>query len=218
MQQLPPGAEGIVVAPTLSAANALLRDALAGRDAAFGWHRLTLGQLAAQLGLPQLAAQGRAPASPLAMEALAARVVFELAQAEQLGRFQPVAHRPGLPRALVRTLRELEQAEVSLDSLPADAADLRVVGHALRRACAEYGVATRAELLAAACARVAEGTHPLLRLPVLCLDVPLRSPLEARLLATLLKANEASLALLPTGDTATRKALATEGLPPDQPL
>ncbi|MCB9659519.1 MAG: PD-(D/E)XK nuclease family protein [Sandaracinaceae bacterium] len=213
VQQLPQGAEGIVLAPTLSAANALLRDAMRGREAAFGWHRLTLGQLAAQLGLPQLAAQGRTPASPLAMEALAARVVFELAQAGRLGRFTPVAHRPGLPRALVRTLRDLELAEVSLDTLPDQAADLRVVGHALRAACASYGVSTRAELLSAACARAAERAHPLLGLPVLALDLPVRSPLEARLLATLLGAHVDSCALVPTGDVATRAACVRAGLP-----
>ena len=46
VQELPPGSEGIVVASSLHAANALLRDALHGRDAAFGWHRVTLGQSA----------------------------------------------------------------------------------------------------------------------------------------------------------------------------
>lgn len=215
VQQLPPGSEGIVVTSSLHAANALLRDALGDREAAFGWHRLTLGQLAAQLGLPQLALAGRTPASPLAMEALAARVVFELGQAGQLGRFQPVAHRPGLARALVRTLRELSLAEVSLDSLPdTDAArDLRVVGHALANACAAYGVATRAELLAAAARAAEQATHPLLRLPLLSLDVPLRSPLEARLLAALLRGHASSVALVPSGDESARRWLQHAGLP-----
>ncbi len=218
VQELPPGSEGIVVASSLHAANALLRDALHGRDAAFGWHRVTLGQLAAQLGLPQLALAGRTPASPLAMEALAARVVFELGQASQLGRFQPVAHRPGLPRALVRTLRELSLAEVSLDALPDSARDLRVVGHALASACAAYGVATRAELLVAAAQAVEHGTHPLLKLPLLSLDVPLRSPLEARLLGALLAGHPGSTALVPSGDESARRWLAHAGLPEAQEL
>ncbi len=215
VQQLPPGSEGIVVTSSLHAANALLRDALGDREAAFGWHRLTLGQLAAQLGLPQLALLGRTPASPLAMEALAARVVFELGQAGQLGRFQPVAHRPGLPRALVRTLRELSLAEVSLDSLPdTDAArDLRRVGHALASACAAYGVATRAELLVAAASAATQATHPLIGLPLLSLDVPLRSPLEARLLAVLLRGHTASAVLVPSGDESARRWLQHAGLP-----
>jgi ATP-dependent helicase/nuclease subunit B len=215
VQQLPPGSEGIVVTSSLHAANALLRDALGDREAAFGWHRLTLGQLAAQLGLPQLALAGRTPASPLAMEALAARVVFELGQAGQLGRFQPVAHRPGLARALVRTLRELSLADVPLDTLPdTDAArDLGVVGHALQSACAAYGVATRAELLAAAARAAEQATHPLLRLPLLSLDVPLRSPLEARLLAALLRGHSSSVALVPSGDESARRWLQHAGLP-----
>lgn len=218
VQQLPPGSEGIVVTSSLHAANGLLRDALGERDAAFGWHRLTLGQLAAQLGLPQLALAGRTPASPLAMEALAARVVFELGQAGQLGRFQPVAHRPGLPRALVRTLRELALAEVSLDALPDSARDLRVVGHALASACAAYGVATRAELLAGATRAATEGKHPLLGLPLLSLDVPLRSPVEARLLGALLGGHTASMALVPSGDDSARRWLAHVGLPSPREL
>src|SRR5262249_26890885 len=76
--------------------------------AALGWQRTTLGTIAAALARPELARLGLAPASALALEAICARVVHD--HGDALGRLFPIRERPGLPRALARTLGELRLA------------------------------------------------------------------------------------------------------------
>src|SRR5258708_7612808 len=72
----------IVMAATADCAFELTRRALASKSegsehASFGWQRTTLGTLAASLSRPELVRLGLAPASPLALEAICARVVHE---------------------------------------------------------------------------------------------------------------------------------------------
>src|SRR5207244_2658072 len=79
----------------------------------FGWHRLTLGRLAAERAKLELAHLGLAPAGTLALEALSARVIQRLATAGTLGRLAAVADQPGTARALARTLGALRMAGIT---------------------------------------------------------------------------------------------------------
>src|SRR5579862_3797883 len=88
--------ESIVLAPTHSAGEELAHRA----PGIAGMHRLTIVQLAADLARPAMAARGLAPVTPLALEALAARVVH--ASRAELTYFEPVAAMPGFARALAR--------------------------------------------------------------------------------------------------------------------
>ncbi|NUR77484.1 MAG: PD-(D/E)XK nuclease family protein, partial [Thermoleophilia bacterium] len=107
-----PTARVIVIGPTLEGAGEILRLATGEVGAAFGWERTTLPRLAATLAGETLAERGLVPAGRLSLDALATRIVHDLGSSG-LGRFEAVADRPGLPRALARTIDELRMARVA---------------------------------------------------------------------------------------------------------
>jgi hypothetical protein len=82
--------EVLVIGASLDAANELARRVAKEKGAAFGWHRLTLPQLAAALAAPMLAERQLAPLSRLGAQAIIARVVHRLKAQGGLGRYQPV--------------------------------------------------------------------------------------------------------------------------------
>ncbi|XXT20347.1 PD-(D/E)XK nuclease family protein [Sorangium sp. So ce429] len=206
-------AEGVLlVGASVEAVSELARSSLRGRRATFGWHRLTLGRLAAALAMPALAARGLVPASGLAIEALCARAIDGLAQDGLLGRFARVADRPGLPRAVSRTLDEARLSGVAPDALAP--ADLDRIAHAFEAALDEAGLADRALVLrlAAERARAEDGgdpraKHPLLGLPMLLLDLPVRFALERELLEAVAARSPDALATVPAGDAASLRHL-----------
>ncbi|MGK3997545.1 PD-(D/E)XK nuclease family protein [Sorangium sp. So ce1024] len=202
----------LLVGASVEAVSELARASLRGHRAAFGWHRLTLGRLAAALAMPALAARGLVPASALAIEALCARAIDGLAQEGQLGRFARVADRPGLPRAVARTLDEARLAGVAPDALAP--ADLDRIARAFDAALDEAGLADRALVLrlAAERARADDGgdpraRHPLLGLPMLLLDLPVRFALERELLEAVAARSPDALATVPAGDAASLRHL-----------
>src|SRR5262245_58969030 len=97
----------LIVATTLEAGGRLVCDAVAEGGSAFGWQVESLATLANKLAGTALAAAGLTPIRGVALEALCARVVWQLGERRQLGRFAAVEGRPGLPRALARTLSDL---------------------------------------------------------------------------------------------------------------
>ena len=109
----PPTQDVLLVASSRGAADDLARHAATGRGASLGWHRFSLLQLAARLGVDALAAQGRLPGSPLGAEAVASRAIFGAIAGGSLRYFTPVAQTPGFPRAVARTIGELRLAGVS---------------------------------------------------------------------------------------------------------
>jgi CRISPR/Cas system-associated exonuclease Cas4 (RecB family) len=192
--------EVIVVAATTEAAAQLARRAGGELGAAFGWHRFTLMRLAGELAKPALARRGLSPASVLSVEALASRTFHVLARAAGVGRFEPIRDRPGLPRALGRTLDELRLAGVRATG----DADLDRILAAYAAELAAAKLADRAEVLALATARATEpAAHRLLDRPVLLLDVALRSALDEELVRALAARSADVLATVPTGDDAT---------------
>src|SRR6516164_3934648 len=82
-----PAEEILIIGATLDAANEVARGMAQMKGAAFGWHRLSLTQLAAALARPALAARGIVPLSRLGIQAMAARVVHALAADSALGRY-----------------------------------------------------------------------------------------------------------------------------------
>ncbi len=61
------------------------------KGAAFGWHRLTLAQLAVNIAVPALTNRGLASISDIGMEATVARLIHRLKAEGRVGRFQPIA-------------------------------------------------------------------------------------------------------------------------------
>ncbi|EYF05600.1 PD-(D/E)XK nuclease family protein [Chondromyces apiculatus] len=197
----------LILGASIDAANELVCAVAAKRHAAFGWHRLTLGRLAATLAAPALVTRGLVPAGMLALEALCARVIDRLGRRGELGRFEPVADRPGLPRALARTIEEVRLAGLDAASLATTDLDRILAG--FEAELEEANLADRALVieLAAERARDPEARHPLLGLPTLMLDLPLSFALERDLLAALVARSSDALATSPAGDAMSERHL-----------
>jgi len=73
-----------LVGASRGAVDDLARSIAATKGATIGIHRFSLTQLAARLAAPVLAAQGLAPVTALASEAVAARATFEARRASAL--------------------------------------------------------------------------------------------------------------------------------------
>ena len=200
--------ETLVLAPVKGAADDFLR-VNSGR----GWlgaHALTLPHLAAQLASPELARWGLAPVSQLGLEALVARVVYDLRAAAKLPYFGPVADTPGFVRAAARTLAELRMESVPADELErtgAPGADLARLYLAFAGQLQQQSLSDQATLYGLAVKAAETGTHRLLGLPVLLLDAPVRSSRQAALVAALAARAPAMLVLSLDADTESRDHL-----------
>jgi CRISPR/Cas system-associated exonuclease Cas4 (RecB family) len=204
------GAELLIVGASRGAADDLARGSAAARGATFGLHRFSLTQLAARLAAPSLARGRLAPTTPLGVQAVAARVLFESAAEGSLAYFHDVASAPGFPRALARTLEELALADAS-------AADLRRLPHSGRdladlyeRFEAQFEAASavdRARFFNAATQAAASPDGPYVKCPLLLLDVPIAGRTERALVEALVNRSSDACATVPAGDAATRDAL-----------
>lgn len=203
-------AGAVVVASSRGAADELVREALEPGQGIFGVHRLAPGQLAAALATPLLAGGGLAPVGRLGMEALATRAVTACLAAARLKYVAPVAAAPGFARALARTLDEVRGAGLEPGALAAAGpagADLEHLHEAYARVLDQAGLVDPAALWDLAAAAVEEG-GPLVGLPLLLLDVPVRSALEAGCYGALAAAAPAVLATVVAGDPDTPALLA----------
>jgi CRISPR/Cas system-associated exonuclease Cas4 (RecB family) len=192
--------ESLLVAAHAGAGAELLRQASAGGLA--GVHRVTLPQLAFDLAAPELARRGWAAVSRLGLEALAARTVAR--ERGRLSYYAPVADAPGFAAALANTLEDLRMAGVNGDALRrrgAGGPDLARILESFGRELATHGFADRAAVFALAL-EAAEGTHRLLGIPAVLLDVPLRALPERELAARIVERAPASLTLALAADRA----------------
>ncbi len=210
----------LLVAGSPEAAAGLVRDALAGEGAAaFGWHRATLGRLAAELAMPRLADRGLAPIGALAAEAAVARVLHELNAAGRLGRYAEAVRGPGLARAVARALSELRLARVAPERLEEVAPELAAIAAAYADELARARLADRAAVfqLATELSRDPEDRHPLLGLPTLLLDVGIETAAERELVEALAARTPEVLATVPPGDgTSAAQLAAALGVPSDE--
>jgi len=194
-----PAERVLVLAPTLEAGSRVLRRAVEGAGAAFGWQRSTLRELGARLASAGLAESGRAPVSQLVLDAVCARTVHHLREEGALGRYTEVGDRPGLPRALARTFTELGLAGVEPSAAGLESSLASCFG-AYRFELADAGLADPSDVLRAAIARARDPSpHPLLDAPLVLLDPAMQSALEAELVAAL-AARAPVTAIVPTGD------------------
>src|SRR5688572_25137668 len=102
----------LIVAPTRSAADEFAFSLAVIKGATFGVTRSSVAELVVRTAIPALAAKGLSPSAPLSDEAVAARIADDLMTRQALKYFAPVAHMPGFPRALSRTLGELRMAAI----------------------------------------------------------------------------------------------------------
>lgn len=206
----------LVVSATRGAADDLARAVACARGAAAGLHRFSFVQLAAHLAAPVLAARGIAPATRLASEAVAARAIFDVRQQDDLNYFEVVAGAPGFPRALARTLHEIEMADVgssALQDLPLGGPDLA----RLLQRFDEYFATTSAAGRAAIFKAAGEGVAAVAGLPLLLLDVPFDSSVEFGFAKSLIAAAAETYVTVPFGDLAALDRLKTLGVAIETP-
>ncbi|MDP1571327.1 MAG: PD-(D/E)XK nuclease family protein [Vicinamibacterales bacterium] len=211
---LAPGAGALIVAATRAAADELAADVARARGASFGIERTSFYELAIRLALPSLARDGLTPNGALGAEAVAARATFEARSDGTLDYFAPVAHLPGFPRAVTRTLAELQMAGVEpgdvalLDGPGRDlAALIDLARHEARRA----GTVPRATVLRIA-ADALSSPGVLSATMLVLLDVPVTTPADEALLRALLDAAPDVMATVPDGDDATLEAFRRAGI------
>ncbi|HUU35772.1 MAG TPA: PD-(D/E)XK nuclease family protein [Vicinamibacterales bacterium] len=185
-----------------------------------GVARASFGELATKLAMPVLAERLVSPGGALGAEAMATRAAFDALAAGELSYFGPVADLPGFPRALARTLSELQQARVESDALGAlehVGPDLAALFARVEDEARRAGTVSRAATLVLAAARVRALPESLGARHVLLLDVALATNVERALVAALVAVAETVLATVPAGDVTTLAAYeacsATEAAP-----
>jgi hypothetical protein len=205
LERKEPAEEVLIIGASLDAANELPRRVAKEKGGAFGWHHLTLPQLAFALAAPPLAKRKVVPLSRLGAEAIVARVVHRLKTEGGLGRYQPVADTPGFARAIAAVIAELRLARLTSDLINKVAPDLARLTDAYEAALAEAGLTDWAGVLALATDATDScfGIHRLVGLPMLLLDVPITSKAELALLDALAAAAPDTLATEPAADRLT---------------
>ena len=197
--------EVLIIGASLDAANELVRKVAEEKGAAFGWHRLTLPQLAAAIAAPVFAERKVVPLSRMGAEAIVARVVHRLKVERGLGRYQAVGHTPGFARAIAAVIAELRLARPTCAAISKVAPDLLRLTEAYEAALAEAGLIDWPGVLAlateAASGRV--GAHRLISLAMLLLDVPITSEAELAFVDVLAAAAPDTLATVPAADQPT---------------
>jgi RecB family exonuclease len=208
-----PATEVLVVGASLDAVAQIARAAGRRAGAVFGWHRYTLGRLAGALSAPRLGEQELTPVAALSLEATCARIVHRLGEGG-LGRFASIADRPGLPRALARTLDEVRMGGLAPTDLPdRDVARLLAAYEAELEAAR---IVDRAEVLRLATAAVAAGhRQDLVGKRLLFYDVAVRCERERALCAALAARASHFLMTVPSGDDRTTRLFVPEGAPID---
>ena len=197
--------EVLIIGASLDAANELARKVAEEKGAAFGWHRVTLPQLAAALAAPLLAERKLVPISRLGAEAIVARVVHRLKAEAGLGRYQPVGETPGFARAIAAVIAELRLASLTSGAISKVAPDLMRLMEAYEAGLAEAELTDWPGVLNVA-TETASGhadAHRLMNLPMLLLDVSIRSEAELAFLRALSAAAPDTLATVPAGDQPT---------------
>ena len=199
------GEEVLIIGASLDAANELARRVAEEKGAAFGWHRLTLPQLAAALAAPVLAERKLAPLSRLGAEAIVARVVHRIKAKCGLGRYQPVGETPGFARAIAAVIAELRLARLTCNAIGEVAPDLTRLIQAYESALAEVELTDWPGVLNLATETASDraSSHRLIKLPMLLVDVPISSEAEVAFLRALAAAAPDTLAIVPRGDQQT---------------
>lgn len=205
-----PSSEVLVVAASRGAADDLARLVARCAGATFGLVRFGLTELAARLARSVATSSltgvdgRRVPATAIAGEALATRAVFDALAAGEIRYFEPVARLPGFPKALARTLFELRLARVSTSGLAAGPAALDDLGRLLERVewqMSRAGAVDRAALFSLATLACTGDRHtPWRGRPLVLLDVPLESTVEAAFARALASAASSAVITVPEGD------------------
>ena len=206
--------EVLLVGETREAVDDLARDLAAEAGATFGLHRFSLRQLAASIATVDLARRGLAPASGLAMEAVAAHATFEESKHEALDYLQPIADFRSFGRTLAATLRDLRHADTDVDharQLDRSGPDVARLARRYARLLDDAGLVDGAALFRTAASVVREGAGGIGSAPLdgvlVLLDLAVTDEATLDVVAALAARAGQTLATVPEGDDRTLAAL-----------
>jgi ATP-dependent helicase/nuclease subunit B len=175
------------------------------KRASFGYHRLTLGQLASVLARSELIAQRTTPLGALGIQAVANRAIHKLSEIGRLGRYVNLAGGPGFARAIANVIVELRLEQIEPDALGHVAPDLRPFLQAYEQELAEHGFTDWPGVLRAAGSTATNPgcRHQFLGLPTLLLDEPLTTASDIGLVRALCSRSPEMLITVPANDAVT---------------
>ena len=202
--------EVLIVGASLDAANELARRLASKEAAAFGWHRLTLSQLAAAVAAPALAMRGLVPLSRSGTEAMLARLIHRLKAEGRLSRYDAIAATPGFPRAGAGLIAELRLARLPAETIARVAPDFALLMGAYEVELAQAALTDWPGVLALATEAASggqAGRHRLVGLPLLLLDVPIASKGTLAFVQALAAAAPELCAIVPAADEPTLSRL-----------
>jgi CRISPR/Cas system-associated exonuclease Cas4 (RecB family) len=215
LDQFEPGVEVLLLGASRGSVDDLARAISLERGATFGLHRLSFTQLAARLAVMELASRDRAPTTTLGHEAVATRAAFEARSDDALEYFSPVSQTPGFPKALARTLLDLRLAAVAsgdLIQLPRSGTDLALLLERVDTLLNEAGASDRASLFETATRALGSPLTGWPAMPLLLLDVPFESEIEAQFLWALVQQSPQAVITVPAGDTSAASQLEKHGV------
>jgi hypothetical protein len=200
-----PAEEVLIIGASLGAANELTRGVAQDKRASFGYHRLTLGQLASALARPALSAQRTVPLGALGIQAVTNRAIHILSEAGALGRYANLTSGPGFARAIANVITELRLERIEPDTVARVAPGLRPLLQAYERELGEHGFTDWPAVLALAANAAMDPAckHQLLGLPTLLLDVPLTTASDIALVRALCSRSSDMLVTVPANDAVT---------------
>ena len=215
LEQFEPGAEVLLLGASRGSVDDLARAISMERGATFGLHRLSFAQLAARLAVLELAARERAPTTALGHEAVATRAAFEAHSNDSLEYFSSVSQTPGFPKALARTLLDLRLAAIAsgdVARLPRSGTDLAALLDRVEILLHEAGASDRASLFETATKALGSPVTGWPPMPLLLLDVPFESEIEAQFLWALVQQSPQVMITVPAGDGDTANQLEKCGM------
>jgi ATP-dependent helicase/nuclease subunit B len=215
LEQFEAGAEVMLLGASRGSVDDLARAISLERGATFGLHRLSFTQLAARLAVMELAARDCAPTTALGHEAVATRAAFEARSTDSLQYFSPVSQTPGFPKALAHTLLDLRLAAVTggdLTQLPHSGSDLAALLDRVDNLLDEAGASDRAALFETATKALGSPVTGWPTMPLLLLDVPFDSEIEAQFLWALMQQSPQTMITVPAGDVDTARRLEKRGV------
>jgi ATP-dependent helicase/nuclease subunit B len=214
LDQFEPCAEVLVLGASRGSVDDLARAIANERGAIFGLHRFSFTQFAARLAALELASRDRAPTTALGHEAVATRAAFEARSEEALKYFSPVSQTPGFPKALARTLLDLRLAAVDsgkLHRLARSGTDLAALLDRVESLLNEAGASDRAALFEIATVALGSPVIGWPPMPLLLLDVPFQSEIEAQFFWTLVQQSPQVMITMPSGDVSAITQLEKRG-------
>lgn len=217
LARLGAGDRALLVAASRAAADECAFAAAARRGGLFGVTRTGFHELALRLASARLARDGHNPLGGLATEALITRAVFSAARDGHLSHLQPVVGTPGFPRAVARTLQELDDADLTADTVVgagAAGADLAALMRRADEDAAAAGSVSRTAVYEVAAEQAAAGGEALDGVLIVLLDVALTAVAHEELVRALAARATSVVAVCAEADVRSRAGFARLGARP----